>query len=128
MDRSKWATLLLHALFGWAACGAIMGIGPVVTSMRTTLLVHAIAVPFIFAAVAWIYFSRFDYTSPLQTAMVFVAFAVVMDAVVVSALIVGNFTMFASVIGTWLPLASMGVVTCLMGAYVRGRQPRPAAI
>jgi hypothetical protein len=37
----KMIVILLHAFVGWALCGAIMGIGMAVTSIETTLIIHA---------------------------------------------------------------------------------------
>ena len=121
MDRQtiyKFLVVLAHAFIGWALCGAIMGIGPIFLSMETTLILHAIGAPIIFAAVSWNYFNRFGYTTPLQTALSFTSFVILMDFFLVSWIILGNFEMFASVLGTWLPFALLFTATYLTGSYV----------
>ena len=70
---------LIFAFIGWAFCAAIMGIGPTITSMRNTLIVHAIAGPLGFALLAYIYHNKFGQLSPLSTAAVFIAFVILVD-------------------------------------------------
>jgi hypothetical protein len=117
----KILVILAHALVGWALCGAIMAIGPAVTSMETALIIHAVGAPIIFAAVSLVYFTRFNYTTPAQTAVIFVAFVILMDFFLVSWLILGNFEMFASPLGTWIPFVLIFTSTYLTGLYVTHR-------
>ncbi|MCQ1535400.1 hypothetical protein FTO70_06800 [Methanosarcina sp. KYL-1] len=112
-------TVLGHAFAIWALCGAIMGIGLAVTSERNALIAHAIGAPIIAAAVSLFYFKRFNYTSPLETAVIFLSFAVFMDIFVISGLILGSFEMFSSIPGTWIPLALIFFSTFLTGMYVK---------
>jgi hypothetical protein len=72
-DFPRIAIILAHAFVGWALCAAIMGVGMRMRMMtlRTTLVVHAVGAPLIFAAISAIYFTRFSFTSPLQTAFLF---------------------------------------------------------
>jgi hypothetical protein len=100
-----------------------MGIGPTLLTMETTLIIHAIGAPVIFAAVSWNYFKRFGYTTPLQTALIFTGFVIFMDAFLVALLIMGSFEMFASILGTWLPFALIFTSTYLMGQYLRAERP-----
>ena len=79
----KTVIILLHALVGWGVCSAIIFIGRSVTTMQTTLIIHAIAVPIVFGLIAWFYFTRFTYTTPLQTAAIFLGFIIFMDGGVV---------------------------------------------
>jgi hypothetical protein len=111
----KVMIILTHGLVGWALCGAIIWIGMAVTSMQNTLIMHAIGAPIIFGAIASIYFRAFNYTTPLQTAIVFVSVVVFMDFFVVALLIEKSFEMFASLIGTWIPWALIFTSTYLMG-------------
>jgi hypothetical protein len=46
--------ILVCGLIGWALCGAIMFVGMAVTSIQTTLILHAIGAPIIFSAISWI--------------------------------------------------------------------------
>jgi hypothetical protein len=113
--------IVAHGLVGWGICGAIMAIGTQFMSLETTLIVHAIGAPIVFAAVSWIYFTRFNYTTPLQTAIAFVSVVILMDIFVVSLLINGNFDMFASFLGTWLVFALIFLSTYLTGLTVENR-------
>jgi hypothetical protein len=117
--------LLAHAFVIWALCGASVGIGMAVTSEKNALIIHAIFAPVISAIVASIYFKWFNYTNPLQTAVVFVSFVIFMDFFVVSLLILGNFEMFASALGTWIPFALMFISTYATGSFV-GRRVKTA--
>ena len=113
--------ILAHAFVGWALCGAIMGIGMQVTSIEMTLIAHAIGAPIIFTAVSMLYFTRFHYTTPLQTAVAFTSFVVFTDFFLVALLINRSLEMFASFLGTWLPFALIFGSTYLTGLYIVGR-------
>jgi hypothetical protein len=110
---------LLSAFVIWAGCGAIMGIGMAVTSERNTLIAHAIGGPIIAALVSMFYFKRFNYTTPWQTAGIFVGFIMFMDVFIVSMLIMRSFEMFQSILGTWIPFTLIFISTYLTGRYVR---------
>ena len=87
-------------------------------SIDNALIVHAIGAPLFFAGVSLIYFSKFNYTTPLQTATIFVSFVILMDFFVVSLLVRRNFDMFASLLGTWIPFVLMFTSTYLTGSYM----------
>jgi hypothetical protein len=112
------AVIVVHALVGWTICGAIMAVGTQITSLETTLIIHAIGAPIVFAGVSWVYFTRFHYTTPLQTALAFVVVVILMDFFVVSLLINRNLDMFASFLGTWLVFALIFISTYLTGTYL----------
>lgn len=118
LTRKAVGIITLHAFVGWALCGAIMGVGLSVMSEQATLIAHAIGAPIIFAAVSWFYFTRFNYTTPLQTAVIFVSFIIFVDFFLVSLIINGSLEMFASVLGTWLPFSLLFTSTYLTGLYV----------
>jgi hypothetical protein len=124
--------LLAHATVGWVLCGAIMGFGLRFASLETTLLVHAAAIPVIFGAITFFYFKRFRYTTPFQTAVVFLVLVVVLDVVVVALMIERSFAMFMiersfamfhSILGTWLPFFLIFLSTYLVGLYANGDLP-----
>ena len=122
MDRMRikeWVIILGHAFVGWVFCAAIMGVGTAVTSMQTTLIVHAIGGPLGFAIISLFYFKKYNYTTPIRTALIFVGFVVFMDVFVVALVIEKSFQMFASILGTWIPFALIFVATYLSGLYVR---------
>jgi hypothetical protein len=101
-------------------CAATIGIGMAVTTVDNTLIVHAIAAPIFFAGISLIYFRKFHYTTPLQTAFYFLAFVVAMDVFVVAMLINRSFDMFASFLGTWLPFTLIFASTYLTGHLISG--------
>ena len=117
MNSRKLITVLAHALVGWAFCAATMGIGMATMSLTKALIVHAIAAPIFFTIVSLIYFKKFDYTSPLQTATIFVGFVIALDFFVVALLINRSLEMFSSLLGTWLPFALIFTSTFLTGLY-----------
>ncbi len=120
MEARKAAVILVFAFVGWALCGAIMGIGQVVTTIENTLIAHAIGAPIIFAGLTFVYMKRYAFTTPLQTAIVFLGFVVFMDVFVVALLVIKSFEMFASLIGTWIPFALIFLSTYLTARYVVG--------
>jgi hypothetical protein len=108
-----------------ALCGAVMMIGRQLTSLDAALIIHAIAAPIVFGLVAWFYFSRFGYTTPFQTAAIFLGFAVALDAGLVAPVFEHSYAMFGSVLGTWIPFALIFASTYLVGASARTTH-RPA--
>jgi hypothetical protein len=121
MQIKKVVIILAHGLVGWALCGAIMWIGMAVTSIENTLIMHAIGAPIVFWAISSVYFRAFNYTTPLRTAIVFVAVVVFMDVFLVALLIEKSFEMFASLLGTWIPWALIFTSTYLTGLYTTKR-------
>lgn len=116
----KSVVLLAHAFVGWALCGLTMAIGMATTSVINALIVHTVAVPIIFGLVSFFYFKKFRYTSPLQTAVVFVSFVIVLDILIVALVIERSFEMFTSILGTWLPFLLIFGSTYLTGSYGKG--------
>ena len=95
--------ILVFALIGWAACGATMGIGMALTTLKTTLIIHAIGAPIYFIVLSLVYFRKFGYTNPLTTAAIFIGFVVAVDFFLVALVINKSLDMFRSFLGTWLP-------------------------
>jgi len=110
--------ILIFAFIGWALCAAVMGIGMKTTSRNRALIIHAIAAPIIFIGLSLIYFSFFNFTTPLATAIIFVVFIILMDIIVVALLINKSFEMFKSIIGTWIPFILIFTATYLTGLYL----------
>ena len=115
MNFQKIAVILAHAFVGWMLCAATIGIGMAVTSLDNTLIIHAIGAPIYFAGVSLIYFRKFNFTTPFQTAMIFTAFVIAMDFFVVAFLINHSFEMFTSLLGTWTPFALIFLSTYITG-------------
>lgn len=123
----RTAVILGLAFTGWALCGMIMGVGMATTTPENALVIHALLAPVVFAGISALYFMRFNYTTPLETASLFVGFVVFMDATVVSMLIIGTFEMFESVLGTWVVFAGIFAATLLTGRYLVGRRAASGA-
>jgi hypothetical protein len=98
-------------------CFATIGVGMAVASLDTALIIHAIAAPVYFVGISLVYFRRFNYTSPLQTAIVFIAFVMSLDFFVVALLINHSLAMFGSLLGTWIPFALIFLATWLTGLF-----------
>ena len=114
----RFSVVLGFALVAQLLCWAIMVIGQMVTSIENTLIAHAIGAPIIAVVVSSIYYKMFNYTTPLQTAIVFVSVVIAMDVLVVALLIEKSFAMFTSPIGTWIPISSIFLATYLTGLYL----------
>jgi len=115
---NKTLIILVHAFAGWVLCAVTIGIGMAVTSLNTALIIHVVAAPVFFAGVSLVYFRKFNYTTPLQTALIFTAFVIGMDFFVVALLINRSLDMFTSLLGTWIPFVLIFSSTWLTGKLV----------
>ena len=127
MNTRKILVLLAHAFVGWAFCTASMLIGMATMSIDNALIVHAIAAPVIFTLVSLVYFNRFNYTSPLATAFIFVSFVIVVDFFLIALVVNRSLEMFASPLGTWIPFALIFASTYVTGMLITGRPHRQDA-
>ncbi|MGV7235768.1 MAG: hypothetical protein ACQ9ET_05850 [Nitrosomonadaceae bacterium] len=109
---------LLLGLLGWALCGAIMFVGMAITDIQTTLIVHVIGAPIIFSLISWFYFVRFNYTSPFQTALLFIGMVMFVDFFLVALIINKSLEMFQSPLGTWIPFALIFLSTYVTGIII----------
>jgi hypothetical protein len=114
----KLITILVHSCVGWALCAATIGISMAVTSHQNALVIHAIGAPVFFAVVSMVYFRKFNYTTPLQTAIIFVSFVIAVDFFIVALIINRSLEMFASLLGTWIPFGLIFASTYLTGSYI----------
>jgi hypothetical protein len=128
MNAKRWMVVLAHAFVGWALCAATMGIGMAITSTQNALIIHAIGAPVFFFLVSWFYFRKFSYTTPLQTASIFVIFVMLVDFFVVALLINKSLAMFASLLGTWIPFILIFTSTFLTGLFAEKNRKHPAAV
>lgn len=118
MNRLKTKHLIytgLLGLLGWALCGAIMFIGMAVTDIKTALIIHVIGAPIVFWLISLFYFKRLAYTTPLQTAFLFLFVVVFMDFFLVALIINKSMEMFQNPLGTWIPFGLIFLVTYLTG-------------
>jgi hypothetical protein len=113
----KGVVVALHAVAGWAYCGMLIGIGRQFLSMHATLVVHAIGAPVGFALISLFYYRRFAFMSPWQTAIAFLGIVVALDFILVAPVIEKNYTMFTSVLGTWIPFALIFTATYFSGRW-----------
>lgn len=113
----KTIVIFIHMSVGWALCGTIMGVGREITTIENTLVAHALGAPLIFSIISLDYYKKFNYTTPLMTAIMFVSFIIFMDIFVVALMIEENFAMFTSILGTWIPFALIFLSTYLTGLY-----------
>jgi hypothetical protein len=119
--------ILGFALAGWAICDTTVVVGMSLTSIGTALLAHAIVAPVAFALLSYLYYSRFNFTGPLITATAFLGIVVLMDSTLVAGVINRSYAMFASPIGTWIPMASIFLSSYLVGVWCL-RSGRGAAV
>ena len=120
MNARKVIILFACAFVGWALCAATMGIGMAVTSQANALIIHAVLAPLFFMGISLVYFKKFNFTTPLQTALMFTGFVMVVDFFVVALLILRSLDMFASLLGTWIPFALIFASTYLTGLVTLG--------
>ena len=121
----KTILILLHAFVVWALCGATMGIGLAVLGEQKALIVHAVGAPVFAALVSLFYYRKLNYTSPMQTALIFLLFVVVMDAGLVAPVFVKSYDMFLSALGTWIPFVLIFSSTYLTGIFVKRNKTLP---
>jgi hypothetical protein len=124
MNIREAIIVLVHAFIGWALCAATMGIGMATLSMQNALIVHAVGAPIFFTVISLVYFYKFNYTSPLRTALIFVGFVITVDFFVVALLINRSLDMFTSLLGTWIPFALIFFSTYLTGLF-SVKNPKP---
>jgi hypothetical protein len=109
--------ILILGIVGWGLCGLTFFAGASITSITNALIIHAIAAPIIYYFISLFYFKKFNYTTPIQTAIIFLAIVILLDFFVVSLLINKNFDMFLSPIGTWIPFLLIFLSTFLTGSF-----------
>jgi len=115
-------SLVLHAVTGWAMCGATFGIGRAFLTISTTPAVHALVAPTAFGVLTSHYFSRHSEPSPTRVAVTFLAIVIGLDGLVVAPLVERSWAMFRSAPGTWIPFALIGASTYAVGRRQRAGQ------
>jgi hypothetical protein len=112
------ARVFAYAIGGWTACTAIMAFLMGVASPGVAVALHALAVPFVFLRVARQYFRPDGARDPLPVALAFAALVALFDLVFVSGAAHQGLAFFRSILGTWIPLASIVFVTWATGAIM----------
>jgi hypothetical protein len=118
-NLKKIIIVLSHAFIVWALCGATIAIGRSFMSMKLTLIIHAIVAPIFAALVSLDYYKKFSYTTPLQTAFIFLLFVIAMDAGLVAPVFEKSYEMFRSILGTWVPFVLIFLSTFITGLKVK---------
>jgi len=118
MIMKKSFVLMVLGIAGWAACGAIMFALLQTTTIYLSLIIHFIAAPFIFLGISNLYYKKFDYTTPIVTAIILTAIVMILDFFVVGLVIEKNLEMFESVMGTWLPFLFIFLTVWLRGLAI----------
>jgi len=119
LNFRKIIIILIHALIVWALCGATIAVGRSVTTMELTLIIHAIGAPVYACIVAIVYYKKFNYTSSLYTALIFLLLIIVMDAGLVAPVFEKSYVMFKSILGTWIPFSLIFLSTYITGIIVK---------
>ena len=125
LELKQIVVIILLGALGWALCGAIMFIGMAVMDLQTTLIVHAIGAPIIFGLISFLYFTRFNFTTPLQTAIAFFCIVVLLDFFIVALIINRSFDMFLSPLGTWIPFGLIFLSTYLTAKSLKRQAQKP---
>jgi menaquinone-dependent protoporphyrinogen oxidase len=111
----SWLRLLLHGLVGWALCALAMTVLLELTSQRVALALHLLAAPALFLLVARHYFHARGARDPLVTALGFAGVVALLDLIVVAGLVEQSLQLLGSVVGFWLPLLLILLVTWVTG-------------
>ncbi|MFW9800019.1 MAG: hypothetical protein ACFFD9_06265 [Candidatus Thorarchaeota archaeon] len=124
MNARESLILIALAVVIYFVCFAVMGISMAVFAedIDLALITHAAAAPFVSAAFSFIYFKRFNYTSPPLTALVIVVTVILLDFFLTATIILQDYAMFYSPIGTWIPFALIFTGAFLVGYYVNRKQ------
>ena len=128
LGLKQLSIIILLGALGWALCGAIMFIGMSVIDLQTTLIVHAIGAPIIFSLISLFYFTRYNFTTPLQTATAFFLIVILLDFFIVALIINRSFDMFRSPLGTWIPFGLIFLSTYLTGISLKSQSRMPRKV
>ena len=66
----KFITVIFFGLIGQMGCWGLMIGGQEITTLDNALIIHALDAPIIFGFISYIYFKKFNYTSPIFTASI----------------------------------------------------------
>jgi hypothetical protein len=118
VDTKESLILLVHAIIIYFVCFAVMGASMATLAIDMALIAHAAAAPFVSAIFSYIYYKRYNYSSPLLTATVIVATVILLDFFLTATIILQDYAMFYSPIGTWIPFALIFTAALIVGIYV----------
>ncbi|MFW9909806.1 MAG: hypothetical protein ACFFEF_14650 [Candidatus Thorarchaeota archaeon] len=118
MEIKEALILLVNAIIIYFVCFAVMGLSMATLPIDTALVAHAVAAPFVSAIFSYIYYKKFNYSSPLITAIVIVATVILLDFFLTATIILQDYAMFYSLIGTWIPFALIFIAALIVGIYL----------
>ncbi|MHA1936655.1 MAG: hypothetical protein ACXABV_01895 [Candidatus Thorarchaeota archaeon] len=118
MDLREALILVAHSIVIYFVCFAVMGISMATLDIDSALIAHAAAAPFVSAIFSYIYYKKFNYSGPLVTAAVIVATVILLDFFLTATIILGDYSMFYSPIGTWIPFALIFSAALVVGYYL----------
>ena len=118
LQIKKYLTPIVFGLIGQLGCWGLMMGGQAITTLDNALIIHAAGAPVLFGIFSYIYFKRFNLTTPIQTALIFVGVVICMDVFVVAMMINHSFEMFYGLIGTWIPFTLIFSSTYLTGRWI----------
>ncbi len=118
MEIKEALILLVNAIIIYFVCFAVMGLSMATLPIDAALVAHAVAAPFVSAIFSYIYYKKFNYTSPLITAIVIVATVILLDFFLTATIILQDYAMFYSLIGTWIPFALIFIAALIVGIYL----------
>lgn len=109
------------AVAGWIACGFVFVLSRVAFGVDAAIVIHLLAAPVIGAVVTLLLWRNPRHPGVACTATTLAGTAALLDAIVVAPFLERSFAMFASLTGTWIPLALIFAASAAIGA-VRSRQ------
>ncbi|MGO9828896.1 MAG: flavodoxin domain-containing protein [Myxococcaceae bacterium] len=114
-DGASWTALLLHAALGWGLCALVMAALLALLRPPAALALHALSIPLIFIPVAVHYFRQRGAREPLEAALAFTGATFLLDLVAVAGIVENSLAIFTSLLGVWLPLVLVFLVTLATG-------------
>lgn len=124
MNAGKLIIVLTCAAVGAALCVAAMSLCLAFLPFADALLIHAVVAPIVFVFVTRYYFQKFAYTTPLQTAVLFVSVVMLVSFYLASRGINYGLGMFGNIIATWIPFLLILTATHVTGLIMTFRSPR----
>lgn len=110
--------LLAHGIAGSGLCAALMAVLLLLPSLTMALILHALAAPIFFTAIAWHYFRARGAREPLPTALTWTAMVALFDLAVIASMVPGGPEMWKSILGAGLSLALTFLASWISGLMV----------
>ncbi len=115
----KIIVLALFALIGWGICGIIYYYSEIYLRDHLAILIHFLTSPFIFAGLTHVYFTRFNYTRPVGTALIVIGSKVILDFLAIRFFWETNIDMFSNLMASWIPYVVSFFAIFLIGLKIR---------